>query len=273
MTRSTGHHVAPLARTAGAVLSSVALMATLGACGGAASGESAASLTEVSPVFKGVLTVCTDSPYAPFVYEQKGKLVGFDVDLGKAVADALKVDLDVIDVAFDDITSGDSLNNDVCDVAISAMTITGERARVLDFSSPYFDAKQALITPRGSGLDQLPELAGKRVGVQKDTTGETYMSDFAPDTTQVTAYEDAAGLQAALNAGELDAAMLDNTVSGQFVAENPKLKLSQEFDTGEQYGMAVKKDGNIPLLRKINGVLAKLRQDGTYDKIYAKYFG
>ena len=153
------------------------------------------------------------------------------------------------------------------------MTITGERARVLDFSSPYFDAKQALITPRGSGLDQLTELAGQRVGVQKDTTGETFMSDFAPDTAQVTAYADAAGLQTALDAGEIDAAMLDNTVSGEFVSSNPKLKLAREFDTGEQYGMAVKKDGNIPLLRRINGTLADLRENGSYDKIYAKYFG
>ncbi len=261
------------ARVAAAALSSVALMAALSGCGGAASGESADSLSKVSLVFKGVLTVCTDSPYAPFVFEDKGKLSGFDVDLGHEVAKALGVDLDVIDVAFDDITSGDALNGDVCDVALSAMTITGERARVLDFSSPYFDAKQALVTPRGSGLDQLAELAGRRVGVQKDTTGETFMSDFAPDATQVTAYEDAEALQAALTDGEIDAAMLDNTVSGQFVGDNPKLKLAREFDTGEQYGMAVKKDGNIPLLRTINSTLAGLREDGTYDKIYAKYFG
>lgn len=271
MTRST-RRPSP-ARAAAAALSSVALMATLSACGGAANGESADSLTDVSLVFKGVLTVCTDSPYAPFVFEEKGKLSGFDVDLSEAVAKALKVDLDVIDVDFDAITSGDALNGDACDVAASAMTITGERARVLDFSSPYFDAKQALVTPRGSGLDQLAELAGKRVGVQKDTTGETFMSDFAPESTQVTAYGDAEALQTALTAGDIDAAMLDNTVSGEFVSDNPKLKLSREFETGEQYGMAVKKDGNIPLLRKINSTIAGLREDGTYDKIFAKYFG
>jgi polar amino acid transport system substrate-binding protein len=261
------------ARTAAAALSSVALMATLGACGGSASGEEADALTDVSLVFSGALTVCTDMPYAPFEYEEKGKPTGFDIDLVRKVADDLDAELDVVDVSFDDITSGTSLNTDVCDVAISAMTITGERARVLDFSSPYFDAKQALITPKGSGLDQITELAGQRVGVQKDTTGETYLSDFAPETTQVTAYDDAAGLQAALAAGELDAAMLDNTVSGQFVADDPRLKLAREFDTGEQYGMAVKKDGNIPLLRSINSTLADLRENGSYDEIYAKYFG
>ena len=271
MTR-TARHLSP-ARTAAAALASVALMATLSGCGGAASGQSAASLTEVSPVFEGVLTVCTDSPYAPFVYEESGKLKGFDIDLAQQVADSLGVDLDVIDTDFDAITSGGALNGDVCDVAVAAMTITGERARVLDFSSPYFDAKQALVTPRGSGLDQLAELGGKRVGVQKDTTGETYMSDYAPESTRVRAYDDAAGLQAALTDGAIDAAVLDNTVSGEFVASNPQLKLAREFDTGEQYGMAVKKDGNIPLLREINSTLAELREDGTYQKIFETYFG
>ena len=261
------------ARAALAALSSVALMATLSACGGSASADEADALSEVSLVFSGALTVCTDMPYAPFEFEKGGKPTGFDIDLVRRVADELDAELDVVDVSFDDITSGNSLNNDACDLAISAMTITGERARVLDFSSPYFDAKQALITPRGSGLDQIEELAGERVGVQKETTGETYLSDFAPETTQVIAYDDAAGLQDALAAGQLDAAMLDNTVSGQFVSENRKLKLAREFDTGEQYGMAVKKDGNIPLLRVINGTLADLREDGTYDKIFAKYFG
>lgn len=247
-------------------------MVTLSACGGSASGESADALTDVTLLYKGALTVCTDMPYAPFEYEENGKPTGFDIDLVRTVADELKVDLDVVDFAFDDITSGATLNNDSCDVAISAMTITGERARVLDFSSPYFDAKQALITPRGSGLDQIAELSGMRVGVHKGTTGETYLSDYAPEGTIVKEYDDFAALLAELEGGGLDAAMLDNTVSGQVVTDNPRLKLAREFDTGEQYGMAVKKDGNIPLLRRINRTIADLREDGTYDKIYGKYF-
>ena len=204
MTRATRRN-SP-ARVAAAALSSVALMATLGACGGSASGEEADALSEVSLAFNGTLTVCTDMPYAPFEYEEKGKPVGFDIDLVGKLADDLKVDLDVIDVAFDDIISGDSLNKDVCDVAVSAMTITGERARVLDFSSPYFDAKQALITPRGSGIDTLEELADQRVGVQEGTTGETYIQDYGPDSVEILTYDDAEGLERALVAGAIDAA-------------------------------------------------------------------
>lgn len=262
----------PRFRTAAAALSSVALLGALSGCGGSATADEVDALSNVSPVFNGVLTVCTDSPYAPFVFEDKGKLSGFDVDLGKAVAKVLDVDLDVVDVSFDDITSGDALNGDVCDVAISAMTITGERARVLDFSSPYFDAKQALITPRGSGLDTLGELAGKRVGVQEGTTGETYINDFGPDDVKVLTYPDAASLQEAVTVGALDAAMLDNSASSQIVSDASQLKIAREFDTGEQYGMAVKKDGNVPLLRAINSTLADLRADGGYEKIYATYF-
>ena len=258
-------------RPVAAAVTGIALLALSG-CGSAA-GQSAAALTDVDLVHNGALTVCTDMPYAPFEYKENGKPTGFDIELVQQVADSLEVDLDVIDVSFDDITSGTSLNTDVCDVAISAMTITGERARVIDFSSPYFDAKQALVTPRGSGLDELAELGGKRVGVQAETTGETFLSDFAPSTTMVVPYEDAALLEKAIVSGEVDAAIYDNTVSGQITSTNAELKVAREFDTGEQYGMAVKKDGNIPLLRRINGSLAELRESGVYDKIFTTYFG
>lgn len=260
----------PTRSVTGAVAGFVLLALT--GCG-AAVGQSADALTQVELVHNGTLTVCTDMPYAPFEYRKNGRPTGFDIELVQQVADGLDVDLDVIDVSFDDITSGRSLDTDVCDVAISAMTITGERARVIDFSSPYFDAKQALVTPRGSGLDELAELGGKRVGVQADTTGETFLGDFAPSSTRVVPYDDAALLEAAIVSGEVDAAVYDNTVSGQVAATNPDLKVAREFDTGEQYGMAVKKDGNIPLLREINGSLADLRESGGYDKIFTKYFG
>jgi len=258
-------------RALAAAVTGLALLALSG-CGSAA-GQSGDALKDVNLTFNGALTVCTDMPYAPFEFKENGQPTGFDIELVEEVAKKLKVDLDVIDVSFDDITSGTSLNTDVCDVAISAMTITGERARVIDFSSPYFDAKQALVTPRGSGLDQLEELADTRVGVQAETTGETFLSDYAPETTKVVPYDDAALLEAAIVSGEVDAAIYDNTVSGQVTSDNPALKVAREFDTGEQYGMAVKKDGNIPLLREINGTLADLRKSGVYDKIFAKYFG
>jgi polar amino acid transport system substrate-binding protein len=226
-----------------------------------------------SLVREGVLTVCTDMPYEPFEFEKGGKPVGFDVDLVQLVADRLGLGLDMVDTAFDDIASGESLNKGRCDVAISAMTITGERARVLNFSSPYFDAAQALVVEKGSGLDSLADLAGRKIGVQAGTTGELYVTDKAPDGAEVIAFEDAAAMGAAMEDGRVVATVYDNTVVGDVVEANPDLKVATEFDTGEQYGMAVRRNGGVELLRTINDVLATLKEDGGYDELYATWFG
>ena len=196
-------------------------------------------------VREGVLTVCTDMPYEPFEFEKAGKPAGFDVDLVQMVADRLGLGLDMVDTAFDDIASGESLNKGRCDVAISAMTITGERARVLNFSSPYFDAAQALVVERSSGLDTLADLAGRAIGVQAGTTGELYVTDNAPNGAKVIPFEDAAAMGAAMDDGKVEATVYDNTVIGDVIEANPDLKVAKEFDTGEQYGMAVRRNGNV----------------------------
>ena len=116
----------------------------------------------------GTLTVCADMPYEPFESMKGGKPVGFDIDLVGEVAKQLDIKPVILDTDFDAITSGDSLNSGDCDVAISAMTITGERARVLDFSSPYFDASQAMVVTKQSGLKSLEDLSGKKIAVQTE---------------------------------------------------------------------------------------------------------
>ncbi len=258
------------ARALVAGITSIALMSLVG-CGGSEKGD---ELTDVKLIVSGKLTVCTDIPYEPFEFKNEdGQPTGFDVELVQQMADDLDADLDVIDVAFDEIVSGQSLNTDVCDVAITAMSIDGARARVVDFSSPYFDAKQALVVPRGSGLDELSELAGKTVGVQKGTKGEIYAKDFAPPSAKIATYDSVPELEEALKNAEVAGILLDNAVSRGFVSKNRALKVAREFDTGEQYGMAVKKDGNIPLLRHINSALAEFKKNGGYDKLYKKYFG
>lgn len=98
-------------------------------------------------VSEGTLTVCSDIPYAPFEFEENGEFTGFDIDLMRAIAGKLGVELEVKAIGFDPIQSGTALNSDQCDVAASAMTITEEREENLDFSEPYYDAKQSLLAP------------------------------------------------------------------------------------------------------------------------------
>jgi polar amino acid transport system substrate-binding protein len=240
---------------------------------GSDTGSAASAALDPEVLEDGSLTVCADMPYEPFESLKAGKPVGFDIDLVNRVAQRLKMKPVIEDTDFDDIQSGESLNSGDCDVVISAMTITGERARVLDFSSPYFDASQAMVVAKGSGLGSLEDLAGKKIGVQGGTTGELYVTDNAPTGATVVPFKDSSAMDAALKSGDVSAAVYDNTVVSDVVARNPNFQLADEFDTGEQYGMAVKKNGSVDLLRTINDVLADLKAGGGYDTIYAKWFG
>ncbi|CAN5556776.1 basic amino acid ABC transporter substrate-binding protein [soil metagenome] len=263
---SPAHRPHPLAL--GALLS----LALLGGC--AANGaERDTVATGPALVTPGTLTVCSDMPYEPFESLKDGKPFGFDIDLVRKVADNLHLEAQFKDTDFDAIQSGDALNSGACDIAISAMTITGERARVLDFSSPYFNASQALVLDKGSDVTSLEDLGGKRIAVQGGTTGELYVTDNAPSTAKVVPLKDAAAMEQALKERKVDAAVYDNTVVGDVVANNPKLQVAAQFDTGEQYGMAVKKDGNVPLLRSINRALATVKKDGGYSAVYTTWFG
>ena len=221
----------------------------------------------------GKLTVCTHLPYKPFQFNQGGEVVGFDVDMMDLVAEELGVEQEIFDTPFEGIQSGESLNTGKCDVAAAGMTITEERARVIDFSEPYFDATQALIVKQGSGIASLDDLAGKSLAVQEGTTGALYAEENAPDDTEIRTFEDLALLTAAVKTGQVDAGINDNGVLYDYVKENPDTEVVTEFDTGEQYGFAVKKDGNDALLDTVNKVIADAQQDGTYDEIYEKWFG
>src|ERR687893_490411 len=132
---------------------------------------------DVDLVDDGTLTTCTHLPYRPFQFEQDGKIVGFDVDMIDLVAKELGVTQAIVDTPFEGIQSGEDLNARKCDIAAAAMTITPEREEKIAFSAPYFDADQALLTKKGSGIDSLENAAGKMLGVQSGTTGKAYATE------------------------------------------------------------------------------------------------
>ena len=263
-------------RRAHAAASVAVLALALTACGGgsgSSGSDDKAKAAGITLVKSGKLTVCTHLPYKPFQFTQDGETVGFDVDLMDLVADKLGVEQEIFDTPFEGIQSGESLNTGKCDAAAAGMTITDERARVIDFSEPYFDATQALLVKKDSGITSLDDLSGKSLGVQEGTTGEQYANDNAPDDVEVRSFEDLALLTAAVKTGQIDAGINDNGVLFDYVNANPDTEVSAEFDTGEQYGVAVKKDGNDALLKTINQVIEDAKSDGTYDEIYKKWFG
>jgi polar amino acid transport system substrate-binding protein len=217
----------------------------------------------------GTLTICTHLPYEPFEFTEGGEVVGFDPDVLKIAADAEGWDTEVVDIGWETIVSGEALNTGQCDVSAGAMTITDEREAVMDFSDPYFEATQALMTKAGSGITSLDDLAGMSVAVQDGTTGADYVRENAPDDTKIVSFEDSALMQQAVKTGKTDAGVNDNGLLNYFVSENPDVEVVNEFKTGESYGFSVKKDSNDDLLTIINDAIAS----DEYDAVYEEWFG
>ena len=220
-------------------------------------------------VSDGTLTICTHLPYKPFEFQEGGEVVGFDPDVLKIAADAEGWDTEVVDMGWENIVSGEALNTGQCDVAAGAMTITPEREAVMDFTDPYFEATQALITQTDSDISSLEDLAGKTIAVQDATTGADYMRENAPDDAEIISFEDSALMQQAVKTGRADAGVNDNGLLNYFVSQNPDVKVVDEFTTDEAYGFSVKKDDNDELLTIINDAIAS----DEYDTVYEKWFG
>jgi polar amino acid transport system substrate-binding protein len=255
----------------------VALAAVLflGACGDDEESETATSGdSNVDLINDGRLTTCTHLPYEPFQFEQGGKIVGFDVDLIDLVAKKLGVTQEIVDTPFEGIQSGEDLNSRKCDIAAAAMTITDERAEKIAFSDPYFDANQALIVKKGSGIDSFDDLKGKTLGVQSGTTGKMYAEENAtPGGVELKDYEDLALELSSVKSGQIPAAINDIPVLLDYVKKNPELEVAAQFETGEQYGFGMKKGTSDDLRRVVNEVLTQARSDDTYDRLYEKWFG
>ncbi len=250
------------------------LVMTGSACAKSDKGETTSS--GVKLIRAGALTVCTHLPYEPFQYRDNSQqVVGFDIDLMDLVAKKLGVKQSVVDTPFEGIKSGQDLNSGKCDVAAAGMTINKDRQAVMDFSVPYFDADQALLTRSNQRYTSLAALKGRKLGTQASTTGEEYGQQHAKQNGYTTvSFKDLAALQQALATRQVDAAIDDLPVMATYVKHNPgKFTVSTQFKTGEQYGYAVRKGSNPKLLALVNKVIRQSRKDGSYDKVYAKWIG
>lgn len=257
-----------MAVVAAAVVTGAVALAGCGSSGGGGDKEA----QSIDLVNSGTLTVCSDVPYAPFEDFDKSSptgFKGFDVDLVSHIADDMGVKLAIKDSDFDALQSGLLLNSGQCDMAASAMTITPERAKRIAFSDPYYDSEQSLLVPVGSDIKSIDDLKGKTLGVQKGTTGESYAQEHVQGAKIVSMKDDGTEFQA-LKAGTVDALLQDLPVNLTHT-EDGQFTIVQKYDTGEQYGFAFKKD-NTALVNEVNKDLKKMKDDGSYQKLYDKYF-
>ncbi|MET7734459.1 ABC transporter substrate-binding protein [Streptomyces sp. NPDC005402] len=222
----------------------------------------------------GQLTTCTHLPYPPFQSEIDGKVQGFDVSLIDLVAGDLGVKQEILDTPFENFKTGAFLNSGECDLAAAGMTITDERKKNVDFSDPYFDATQALLVAKGSGISSLAAAKAKKVqlGAQAQTTGEDYVKAQGFDPVS---FESSDAVLNGLRSGQVKAVVIDYPVVQGWLKDKANadaFQVADNINTGEQYGFTVKK-GNTKLRTAINKALADAKADGTYKKLYEKWIG
>ncbi|RME47978.1 MAG: hypothetical protein D6791_04505 [Chloroflexi bacterium] len=250
---------------------------TLAACAGgqptAAPTEAPAPAATEAPAAPAVtkIVVGTNAEYPPFEsVDDAGNIVGFDIDLMNAIAEAAGFEVEYVNTRWDGIFV--ALASGEFDAVISAATITDERKQTVDFSDPYFNAGQSLAVKIGSDIKSPDDLAGKRVGVQLGTTGDIWATENTD--AEVVRYDEITLAFQALANGDVDAVINDAPTSADIIRANPEwgVTLVGEPFTDELYGIAVRKDAP-EILAAINEGLAQVRASGKYDEIYNKWFG
>ncbi|MDR3307519.1 MAG: ABC transporter substrate-binding protein [Coriobacteriales bacterium] len=219
----------------------------------------------------GKLIVGSDCDYPPFVYLEGEQPTGFEYDLLVAIADELGLEVEYLSPqTFNALIALVNAGGKM-DVACSSFTINDERLELVDFTDPYFDSNQACVALKSKGFTSASDLAGLTVGAQDGTTGQVWAEENLSGITMIPLV-DASTAFAALQAGTVEAIFLDEPVAAEMVAQTyTDCEVVEAIPTGEQYGIAVSKD-NPELTKAINEALATLKANGTYERIFAKYF-
>ena len=257
---------AALALTAcGGASSSVASsVASSAAASSSAASSAAGSLTTV---VAGKLTMATNATFPPYeMTTDSGDIAGIDIDTAKAIAEKLGLELQVDDMDFDAALL--SVQQGKADMVMAGVTVTDERKAVMDFSDSYATGIQSIIVPNGSDIASPDDLAGKKIGTQRGTTGYIYCSDDFGDDA-VVAYDSGLTAVQALNNGQVDAVVIDNAPAKEYVAANPGLKVLDTSYAEEDYAIGMAKGSSLEAA--VNAALEELKADGTLQAIVDKY--
>ncbi|MGH8899082.1 MAG: ABC transporter substrate-binding protein [Egibacteraceae bacterium] len=254
-------------------LTLVAVALVVSACGG---GQTAAVPAETasggfSVIRPGVLTVGTELPAPPFWLGDDYQHItgGFEVDLAKAIAKRLGINqVRFVEMPFSALVAGAGCP---CDVDLSQVTVTDERAKAVDFSAPYFNANQGVLVTKGTKVPDVAAARRLRWGAQLNTTGASYLTDTLRPDKPLQIYSTTLDAFNALRAGQVDAVMLDvPIVAGEAAQPGSTFAVVGQFETGERYGAVLPKgSANTAIVSKI---IEELRVNGFLDQLQKQYF-
>ncbi|TCZ73551.1 transporter substrate-binding domain-containing protein [Paenibacillus albiflavus] len=216
----------------------------------------------------------TDATWAPQEYMENGKIVGFDVDFLEAVMKEAKLDYELSNVEWNsflaEVQEGKKL-----DGGISSVTINDERIKSYDFSIPYFESTNMIITKQ-DGIKTALDLKDKKIGVQNATTGQTVIEDlFGKELKGLNKYENITMAFMELDNGGIDAVVADNMIVNEYLKNNPNKQYKALYDktnfASEFYGILLPKGSELKA--KLDPAVKAVLENGKYAEIYKKWYG
>ena len=218
--------------------------------------------------------VATDPSFVPFEMMDKdtGEMTGFDMDMIRELAKRAGFEVDINTMDFNGIIP--ALQTGSVDIAIAGMTITDERAEIVDFSVPYYDSGlQILIGADNEDVKTIDDLKGMTIGTKIGSTSFDYLTEMFGSDATITPFPGSSDMYLALMGGNVDAVFYDAPNVGYFAKTRGegRVKVVGPLYEGQQYGIAFAKGSD--LREPVNKALGEMREDGTYDKIHGDYFG
>lgn len=252
-----------------------ALLACFGLFGCSSNNSKSAQSDDYTLLNDGVLVVGLSPDYPPFENLEGDELVGFEIDLGQAIAEELGLEYQTKNLQFDAIIPAVVAGGQV-DIGMSGFTVTPERAEQIDFTEAFYIDDQAVAVMKDEGItkenaeDALNQ-EGVIIAVQSGTTGETYAQENYPNAV-VKAFGNSTDCFAALQAGRANAVCTNKAVVEKMLKDAYQdAEIVATSATGEEYAIVVSKD-NPQLTEAINKALKTLQENGTIDELTAKWF-
>ena len=218
-----------------------------------------------------VYKIATDTTFAPFEFENdKGEMVGIDLDLLKAIAEDQGFEYELVVAGFSAATTG--LEAGEYDAVIAGMSITDARKEKYDFSEPYYDSGVGMAVNADSDIASYDDLNGKTVAAKIGTEGCTFAESIADQYGfTIMQFEDSSSMYQDVLAGNSVACFEDYPVLGYEISRGTAFKMPLEMEHGNSYGFAVLKGQNTELLEMFDAGLKNMKDSGKYDEILNTY--
>ena len=226
------------------------------------------TLTSASSFAEDTIRAVTDATFPPMEFVKDGKRTGFDIELVEALGQAMGKKIQWIDIDFKGLIP--ALQAGRADIAVSAIYITDERKKVVDFTDPYYAGGLVVLTKKDGPVKTLKDLDGRRVSVQVGTKSVNYLRDNYPKVQRVEVEKNQEMFNL-VQIGRSDAAVTGKPAAKLFAQSTQDLIVLTEQITTEEYGIAVPKS-KPELTGELNAALKKIKADGTYDRLLNKWF-